>query len=98
MGRRGGRFWPADAGGAIVVNPGSVGQPRDGDPRASYTVIDAEKSSIELYRVKYDVDKIIGKLRALGISSPHIMEPQTAGETRYSRAPTPPEAASMEPA
>jgi len=32
------------------VNPGSVGQPRDGDPRASYAVIDTEREAVELRR------------------------------------------------
>ena len=39
----------------IVVNPGSVGQPRDGDPRASYAVYDSESNSIALHRVEYDI-------------------------------------------
>jgi diadenosine tetraphosphatase ApaH/serine/threonine PP2A family protein phosphatase len=39
----------------IVLNPGSVGQPRDGDPRASYAVYDSESSSITLHRVEYEI-------------------------------------------
>lgn len=39
----------------IVVNPGSVGQPRDGDPRASYAVYDTGSSTITLHRVDYDI-------------------------------------------
>jgi diadenosine tetraphosphatase ApaH/serine/threonine PP2A family protein phosphatase len=39
----------------IVLNPGSVGQPRDGDPRASYALIDTESNVITLHRVEYDI-------------------------------------------
>lgn len=40
----------------IVLNPGSVGQPRDGDRRASYAVYDAEAMTINLHRVEYEID------------------------------------------
>lgn len=48
------------AGGAerppiLIVNPGSVGQPRDGDSRASYAIIDFSTRSVELRRVEYDI-------------------------------------------
>jgi len=39
----------------IVYNPGAVGQPRDGDSRAAYAVIDTEERKITQYRVEYDV-------------------------------------------
>jgi diadenosine tetraphosphatase ApaH/serine/threonine PP2A family protein phosphatase len=39
----------------IVVNPGSVGQPRDGDRRASYAVYDSEANAIALHRVDYEI-------------------------------------------
>lgn len=48
-----------------MMNPGSVGLPRDGDPRASYAVIvDGEP---ELKRVAYDVERTIATLRAWGL-------------------------------
>ena len=43
------------AGEVVVLNPGSVGQPRDGDPRAGYAII--EDGRIELKRVTYSVDE-----------------------------------------
>jgi predicted phosphodiesterase len=43
-----------EVGDKLVINPGSVGQPRDGDPRASYAVIEDDK--IELKRVEYPVE------------------------------------------
>ena len=49
-------------GDKLVINPGSVGQPRDGDPRASYAVIQDYK--VELKRVEYPVEKTIDVIRA----------------------------------
>ncbi len=40
----------------LIFNPGSVGQPRDGDPRAAYSIIDADASKIGLFRVEYDLE------------------------------------------
>lgn len=40
----------------LLVNPGSVGQPRDTDPRASYAILDFAQRSVELRRVAYDVE------------------------------------------
>lgn len=39
-----------------IVNPGSVGQPRDGDPRASFAVIDTQSAECEILRVEYDIE------------------------------------------
>lgn len=49
------------------VNPGSVGQPRDGDPRASVAVIDAASCSIQLHRVPYAVSATQEKIRRAGL-------------------------------
>lgn len=48
--------------GKLVINPGSVGQPRDGDPRASYAVLDDAK--VELKRVEYPIDDTIRVIQA----------------------------------
>ena len=39
----------------LIINPGGVGQPRDGDPRASYAIYDNETKLVKLYRVAYDI-------------------------------------------
>jgi diadenosine tetraphosphatase ApaH/serine/threonine PP2A family protein phosphatase len=39
----------------LIINPGSVGQPRDGDPRASYAIYDSEGLMLRLYRVEYNI-------------------------------------------
>jgi diadenosine tetraphosphatase ApaH/serine/threonine PP2A family protein phosphatase len=41
--------------GPVLVNVGSVGQPRDGDPRAAYGILDTERRTIRLRRIAYDV-------------------------------------------
>ncbi len=52
---------------AVVVNPGSVGQPRDGVPMAGYAILDTSKSSLVLGRVKYDPEPVIERLKELGV-------------------------------
>lgn len=52
-----------------VVNVGSVGQPRDGDPRAAYAVYDEEKRTVEIKRVAYDIKKAQEKILKAGLPS-----------------------------
>jgi len=47
------------------LNPGSVGQPRDGDPRAAFALIDTT-GTITLHRVDYDIDKISAAMQQAG--------------------------------
>ena len=42
-------------GGRLMLNPGSVGQPRDGDPRSSYAVLDLAGATVTFRRVSYDI-------------------------------------------
>lgn len=56
-------------GEKILLNPGSIGQPRDGDPRASYAIFDVETGSFKVFRVKYDVNIVVEKLRRLALDS-----------------------------
>lgn len=51
----------------FLVNPGSVGQPRDGDPRAAYALYSPEERTVEFCRVAYDVDRAAAKIRAAGL-------------------------------
>lgn len=50
-----------------LVNVGSVGQPRDGDPRAAYGVLDTERRSITCHRVAYPVERAQARIRAAGL-------------------------------
>jgi putative phosphoesterase len=54
-----------DLEGMQVVNPGSVGQPRDGDPRASYAII--EDGEVSFHRVSYDIDACLEQMRSTGV-------------------------------
>ncbi|WP_336362468.1 metallophosphoesterase family protein [Halalkalicoccus salilacus] len=51
----------------IVCNPGSVGQPRDGDPRAAYAIADLDAREIEERRVEYDVDAVADAVERAGL-------------------------------
>ena len=51
----------------IVMNPGSVGQPRDGDPRAAYAVLDLDDHSVAEHRVGYDVEAVQAAVREAGL-------------------------------
>lgn len=53
-------------GNSIYCNPGSVGQPRDGDNRAAFAVIDGEK--IYLHRISYNIDKVCRLMENHGFS------------------------------
>ncbi len=55
------------AGDTLVVNPGSVGQPRDGDPDASYAVIDTDNLAVEHHRVSYDIDRVARRVSEEGL-------------------------------
>jgi len=50
-----------------LLNPGSVGQPRDGDPRASVAVIDLEAKRFSIHRVPYDIAGAQRKIRQAGL-------------------------------
>lgn len=50
-------------GWRYIVNPGSVGQPRDGDPRASVAVIDTERTHVMIRRIPYDIATAQRKIR-----------------------------------
>lgn len=51
-----------ELGEKVYCNPGSVGQPRDYDPRAAYAIVNADES-IELRRVVYDIDEIVNQMK-----------------------------------
>jgi diadenosine tetraphosphatase ApaH/serine/threonine PP2A family protein phosphatase len=52
---------------AYMLNPGSVGQPRDGDPRAAYCVYDGDARLVTYHRVAYDVTTAQQKIHAAGL-------------------------------
>lgn len=46
-----------------IINPGSVGQPRDLDPRASYAIL--EDDCVRFFRLEYDIDAVVSKIRSI---------------------------------
>jgi putative phosphoesterase len=71
--------------GVVVLNPGSVGQPRDGDPRAAYAVIDDNK--IELKRVEYPVEEAVARVEASPV--PPRAKQLMSYSLRFGRLPEP---------
>ncbi|MDQ7798429.1 MAG: metallophosphoesterase family protein [Candidatus Edwardsbacteria bacterium] len=76
-------FWECDAQGKCsiagreyvhlerdrryIINVGSVGQPRDGDPRATYAICDGERMEVAIRRVEYDIKSAQGKIIRAGL-------------------------------
>jgi len=54
-------------GSKYLVNPGSVGQPRDGDPRAAYAIIDVDQRAVDLIRLPYAVEEAQAKVVKAGL-------------------------------
>lgn len=57
----------APLSGRSLVNPGSVGQPRDGDPRAAYALLDEDAGTATFLRASYRVDETQRRIRARGL-------------------------------
>jgi predicted phosphodiesterase len=49
-----------------LLNPGSVGQPRDGDPRAAFAIADLEKRQVEFWRTPYDISAVQDRMERAG--------------------------------
>jgi predicted phosphodiesterase len=58
---------PLRDGSKYLVNPGSVGQPRDGDPRAAYAIVDGDLKQVELFRLSYPVEVAQAKVVKAGL-------------------------------
>jgi len=56
-------------GGRWILNPGGLGQPRDGDPRAPYLILDTETMSVEICRVSYPVEEVQERMEEAGLPS-----------------------------
>ncbi|HEY3841286.1 MAG TPA: metallophosphoesterase family protein [Bryobacteraceae bacterium] len=52
---------------AYLINPGSVGQPRDGDPRSGYAIFDSDNEVLYYHRVPYDIETTQRKIREAGL-------------------------------
>jgi predicted phosphodiesterase len=56
-----------------LLNPGSVGQPRDGDPRAAFAIADLEKRKVEFWRTPYDVSAVQGRMERVGAAEALVL-------------------------
>lgn len=56
----------------VIINPGSVGQPRDRDPRASYALFNAETRTWDQRRVEYDIASVQERMRTYNLPQRHI--------------------------
>lgn len=54
-------------GGRYLINPGSIGQPRDRDPRASYMIYDSKKRVVSWYRIPYAIGEAQARIRKAGL-------------------------------
>jgi predicted phosphodiesterase len=62
----------ATMSGKTYCNPGSIGQPRDGDPRASFATLKGQE--VCLHRVPYDIDETVRAMRKAGFVEPRLWE------------------------
>ncbi len=54
-------------GDRFFLNPGSVGQPRDGDPRSAFAIFDTESGKVVLRRVEYEIDEVCDAVMKAGL-------------------------------
>jgi predicted phosphodiesterase len=65
-----------DPAGRYLINPGSIGQPRDRDPRASYMTYDSERRVVRWYRISYPIDAAQKRIVKAGL--PHSLADRLA--------------------
>jgi predicted phosphodiesterase len=58
---------------SYLLNPGSIGQPRDGDPRAGFAIADAERREVEFWRVPYEVESVQRRMEKAGLPEALIL-------------------------
>ncbi len=56
-----------EPGSRYLINPGSVGQPRDGDARAAFAIVDTDRSVVQFWRVAYDIRSVQARMRWGGL-------------------------------
>lgn len=62
-----------ERGTKYLLNPGSVGQPRDGDPRAGFAIADLQHHLVEFWRVPYDIEAVQNRMAQAGLPEPLIL-------------------------
>jgi diadenosine tetraphosphatase ApaH/serine/threonine PP2A family protein phosphatase len=61
-----------EPGTTYLLNPGSVGQPRDGDARAAFAIADIANNTVEFWRVPYDIEAVQARMTAAGLPDPLV--------------------------
>src|SRR5215470_581964 len=61
-----------DSSKRYLLNPGSTGQPRDGDPRAAFAIADLDHGVVEFWRVQYDIDAVQERMVRAGAPEPLV--------------------------
>jgi predicted phosphodiesterase len=64
---------PIEEGSTYLLNPGSIGQPRDGDPRAAYAIVDTDARTVEFWRVPYAISLVQERMLEAQLPEPLIM-------------------------
>jgi predicted phosphodiesterase len=62
-----------EEGTTYLLNPGSIGQPRDGDTRAGFAIADIENHSVEFWRIPYDIEEVQNRMSEAGLPEPLIL-------------------------
>ncbi len=62
-----------EPGTTYLLNPGSIGQARDGDVRAGFAIADLEKQTVEFWRIPYDVEAVQQRMTQAGLPEPLIL-------------------------
>lgn len=62
-----------EAGTKYLLNPGSIGQSRDGDSRAGFAIADLDQRSVEFWRVSYDIERVQERMAQAGLPEPLIL-------------------------
>ena len=62
-----------ETGTTYLLNPGSVGQPRDGDTRAAFAIAELDKQLVEFWRVPYDIEGVQQRMSKAGLPEPLIL-------------------------
>lgn len=60
-------------GTSYLLNPGSVGQPRDGDPRAAFAIADVAHGDVQFWRVAYEVESVQERMEKAGLPEPLVL-------------------------
>ena len=62
-----------EPGHKYLLNPGSIGQPRDGDPRAAFAIADFDHKIVEFWRVPYDISSVQSRMYEANLPEPLIL-------------------------